>query len=55
MAPDHPSAPAPAQTAARRPAGRRQFAKALALSLLTVAGCRKARPYYLVDYYFIPF
>ena len=23
--------------------------------ILTAAGCRKARPYYLVDYYFIPF
>ncbi len=46
-----------AQTAAREAykASRRQFAKALSLALLTAAGCRKARPYYLVDYYFIPF
>lgn len=45
----------PAQNSACRRPGRRQFAKALALSLLTLAGCRKARPYYQVDYYFIPF
>ena len=45
----------PAQNSARRRPGRRQFAKALSLSLLTLAGCRNARPYYQVDYYFIPF
>lgn len=35
--------------------GRRALAAALALGVLSAAGCKPSKTYYAVDYYYIPF
>jgi hypothetical protein len=46
---------APVRSRCRAALSRRELAAAVALGLLSAAGCKPRKPYYAVDYYYIPF